>query len=43
MKQYIKKNLTPLLIGATIGMAYSIAFNCISDLVLKVALILNGY
>lgn len=39
MIQYIKNNLKPLLIGLSIGLAYSMTINSIEDIVVKIALI----
>lgn len=39
MKKYIENNLTPLLIGLTIGLLYSITINFIENIILKIALI----
>lgn len=40
MKEYIKKNITPLLIGLSTGIAFSMTLNAICDLITKIALII---
>lgn len=39
MKQYIKSNLTPLLIGLSVGLLYGITMNLIENIIVKIALI----
>jgi len=41
MKNYIKNNLTPLLIGLSIGLIYSVTLNLIENIIIKIALINN--
>lgn len=42
MIKYIKNNLTPLLIGITIGLIYCITFHYIESIILKLAIISYG-
>lgn len=39
MIKYIKNNLTPLLLGLTIGLLYSITMSLIENIILKIVLI----
>jgi hypothetical protein len=39
IKNYIKSNQTPLLIGVCIGLLYGITANLIENIILKIALI----
>ena len=39
MKHYIKNNLSPILIGFSIGLAYSITMNLVENIIVKIALI----
>lgn len=39
MKQYIKNNSTPLLIGLSIGLFYSVTTNLIENIIIKIAII----
>jgi hypothetical protein len=42
MKNYIKNNLTPLLIGLSIGLIYSVTLNLIENIIIKIAMISYG-
>jgi hypothetical protein len=42
MIKYIKNNLTPLLIGATIGLVYCITLHYFESIILKLAMISYG-
>lgn len=39
MKQYIKNNFTPLLIGLSVGLIYGITMDVIENIIVKIALI----
>jgi len=39
MKSYIKNNLTPLLIGFSVGLVYVMTVNLIENVIVKIALI----
>ena len=39
MKEYIKNNWTPLVVGFAVAMIYNTALNSIVDVILKLALI----
>jgi len=41
MIEYIKTNLQPLLIGLSVGLAFTMTLNLISDIIIKITLILN--
>jgi hypothetical protein len=39
MKEYIKNNLTPILIGFSIGISSMVVLNTIEDIIIKISLI----
>ena len=39
MKEYIKKNQTPLLIGLSVGLTYGITLVLIEDIIIRIAMI----
>ena len=42
MKEYIKKNWTPLVAGFAVAMMYNVLLNLIESIILKIALISAG-
>lgn len=42
MKEYIKKNWNPLVVGFAVAMMYNILLNLIESIILKIALINAG-
>lgn len=41
MKTYLKKNLEPILVGFTLAIMTIYLFNTISDIIIKITLIIN--
>jgi inner membrane protein involved in colicin E2 resistance len=42
MKEYIKNNWTPLVVGFAVAMIYNVLLKLIESIILKIALIIAG-
>jgi hypothetical protein len=42
MKEYIKNNWTPLVVGFAVAMIYNVMLKLIESIILKIALIIAG-